>query len=101
MENFNLHFEKSEMEYFKTKGVVEHLETKKIVLTRCYESSTTTVQKSIFKNKLDEVNEELKLAYMSFEHWKRICEEYNKSKFEELELLAEQNPRWGSNSWDL
>lgn len=101
MENFNLHFEKSEMEYFKAKGVVEYLEERKKILIKCYEESKTTVQKNIFKHKIDEVNDELKYKNISFEHWKRICEEYNKSKFEELELLAEQNPRWGSNSWDL
>lgn len=101
MENFNLHFDKSEMEYFKRKGVVEYLESRKRTFTNCYNEASTKTQKEIFKQKLEDVEFELKFEYPRLEYWKNICREYEENKFKELELLAEQNPRWGSNSWDL
>lgn len=101
MDKLNLHFDKSEMEYYKCKGIVEYLERRKRTFTNCYNESTTKIQKEIFKQKLEDVEFELKLEYSRYKYWKNICEEYNLNKFKELELLAEQNPRWGSNPWDL
>ena len=51
MEKLNLHFDKSEMEYFKCKGIVEYLERRKRTFNNCYKEATTKIQKEIYRFK--------------------------------------------------